>query len=78
MAADLFRRSGCEAGSCWSLGQTGWEGAFDRLDDLAFFSEDEEIQNTAELALEEWHLYGGQLEDFYDEDDGEEFDEDED
>ena len=62
----------------WSLGQTGWEGAFDRLDDLAFFSEDEEIQNTAELALEEWHLYGGQLEDFYDEDDGEEFDEDED
>ena len=62
----------------WSLGQTGWEGAFDRLDDLAFFSEDEEIQNTAELALEEWYLYGGQLEDFYDEDDGEEFDEDED
>jgi len=62
----------------WSLGQTGWEEAFDRLDDLAFFSEDEEIQNTAELALEDWYLYGGQLEDFYDEDDGEEFDEDED
>jgi len=62
----------------WSLGQTGWEGAYDRLDDLAFFSEDEEIQNTAELALEEWCLYGGQLEDFYDEDDGEECDGDED
>jgi len=62
----------------WSLGQTGWEGAFDRLDDLAFFSEDEETQNTAELALEEWRLFGGQLEDFYDEDDGEEFDENED
>jgi HEAT repeat protein len=62
----------------WSLGQTGWEGAFDRLDDLAFFSEDEETQNTAELALEEWRLYGRQLEDFYDEGDGEEFDEDED
>jgi HEAT repeat protein len=63
----------------WSLGQTGWEGAFERLDDLAFFSEDEEIRDTAQAALEEWYLYSGQLEDVYDEEeDWEEFDEDED
>jgi HEAT repeat protein len=63
----------------WALGQTGWEGAFERLDDLAFFSEDEEIRDTAEAALEEWYLYSGQLEDVYDdEEDWEEFDEDED
>jgi HEAT repeat protein len=63
----------------WSLGQTGWEGAFERLDDLAFLSEDEEIRDTAEAALEEWYLYSGQLEDVYDEEeDWEEFDEDED
>jgi HEAT repeat protein len=62
----------------WSLGQTGWEGAFERLDDLVFFGEDKEIRETAELALEEWYLYSGQLEDFYDEGDWEEFDEDED
>lgn len=61
----------------WALGQTGWEGAFERLDDLAFFSEDEEIRDTAELALEEWYLYSGSLEEFYEED-WEEFDEDED
>jgi len=60
----------------WSLGQTGWEGAFDRLDDLAAFGEDEEVQETAEAALEEWYVYSGQLEDFYEED-WEEFEEDE-
>jgi hypothetical protein len=62
----------------WALGQTGWEEAFERLDELTYFGEDGEIQETAELALEEWYLYSGQLEDFYDEDDWEEFDEDED
>jgi HEAT repeat protein len=62
----------------WALGKTGWEGAFDRLDDLSDFGEDEEIREMAELALEEWYLYSGQLEDFYDEEDWEEFDEDED
>ena len=61
----------------WALGQTGWEGAFERLDDLVFFSEDEEIRDTAELALEEWYLFSGSLEEFYEED-WEEFDEDED
>ena len=62
----------------WALGQTGWEGAFERLDDLTYFGEDEEIQETAELALEEWYLYSGQLADFYEDSDWEEFDEDED
>ena len=61
----------------WALGQTGWEGAFDRLDDLAFLSEDEEIRDTAELALEEWHIYRWSLDEYYEED-WEEFDEDED
>ena len=37
------------------------------------------IRETAEFALEEWHLYSGQLEDFYDDEgDWEELDEDED
>ena len=62
----------------WALGQTGWEGAFERLDDLAFFSEDEEIRDTAELALEEWYLYSGSLDEYDEGDDWEEFDEDED
>ena len=60
------------------LGQTGWEGAFERLDDLAYFGEDGEIQETAEAALEEWYLYSGQLADSYEDSDWEEFDEDED
>jgi len=62
----------------WAMGQTGWEGAFERLDDLAYFGKDDEIQETAEAALEEWYLYSGQLADLYEEDDWEEFDEDED
>jgi len=43
----------------WALGQTGWEGAFERLDELTYLGEDEEIRETAELALEEWYLYSG-------------------
>jgi len=62
----------------WALGQTGWEGAFERLDDLAYLSEDEEIRDTAELALEEWYLYSGALAEDYEEDDWEEFHEEED
>jgi HEAT repeat protein len=62
----------------WALGQTGWEGAFERLDDLAFFSEDEEIRDTAQAALEDWYLYSGQFEDFYDDGDLGGLDEDED
>ena len=62
----------------WALGQTGWEGAFERLDELTYLGEDEEIQETAELALEDWYLYSGALSEYYDEGDWEEFDEDED
>jgi HEAT repeat protein len=61
----------------WALGQTGWEGAFERLDELAYFSEDAEIRETAELALEEWYLYSGSLGEYYEEGDWEEFDENE-
>jgi len=43
----------------WALGQSGWEGAFDRLDELSLDSVDPEIQETAEAALEEWYIYSG-------------------
>jgi len=62
----------------WALGQTGWEGGFDRLDELTYFGEDEEIQETAELTLEDWYLYSGALDEYCDEGDWKEFDEDED
>jgi len=62
----------------WALGQTGWEGAFERLDELTYFGEDAEIQETAELTLEDWYLYSGSLDEYYEEGDWEEFDEDED
>jgi len=45
----------------WALGQGGWEGAFDRLDELSLDSIDAEIQETAEAALEEWYIYSGVL-----------------
>ncbi len=47
----------------WSLGQSGWEGAFQRLDALSLDSTDPEIQEAAEAALEEWHIYSGALAD---------------
>jgi HEAT repeat protein len=62
----------------WALGQTGWEGAFERLDELTYSGEDAEIRDTADLALEDWYLYSGALEEYYEEGDWEEFDEDED
>jgi HEAT repeat protein len=64
--------------SIWALGQTGWEEAFERLDELTYLGEDAEIREAAELALEDWLLYSGSLEDYYEEGDWEEFDEDED
>jgi hypothetical protein len=60
----------------WALGQTGWEEAFERLDELASFGEDREIRETAELALDDWYLYSGAW-DEYDEEEWEEFDEEE-
>ena len=62
----------------WALGQTGWEGAFDRLDDLISFGEDEEIQQLAEVALEEWNTITWALAEYYEEDDWEELDDEED
>lgn len=40
----------------WSLGQTGWEGAFDRLDELSLHP-DPEVRQAADEAMEEWLLY---------------------
>jgi hypothetical protein len=40
----------------WALGQSGWDGAFDRLEELALSSTDEEVRDTAEAAIEEWDL----------------------
>ena len=40
----------------WSLGQTGWEGAFDRLDELSLHP-DPEIRQAADEAMDEWLLY---------------------
>ena len=62
----------------WSLGQTGWEEAFDRLDDLVSFGEDEEIQHVAEVALDEWNTITWALAEYYEEDDWEELDDEED
>jgi len=63
--------------SIWALGQTGWEEAFERLDELTYLGEDAEIREAAELALEDWFLYSGSLDDYYEEGDWDEFDEDE-
>ena len=47
----------------WSLGQSGWEGAFERLEELSFMSTDLEIQEAAEVALEEWYIFSGAMTD---------------
>jgi hypothetical protein len=46
------------------------------LDELTYLGEDAEIREAAEVALEDWLLYSGSLEDYYEEGDWEEFDED--
>jgi HEAT repeat protein len=42
----------------WSLGQTGWDGAFERLDELTLHW-DPEIREAADAAMEEWLFYNG-------------------
>jgi HEAT repeat protein len=42
----------------WALGQTGWEGAFDRLDECTM-SLDPEIRQVADEAMDEWLFYNG-------------------
>lgn len=54
----------------WALGQSGWEGAFERLDELSLDSTSPEIQEIAEAALEEWHIYSGALSDEMFDDEG--------
>jgi HEAT repeat protein len=60
----------------WALGQSGWEGAFERLDELSLLSTDPEIQETAEAALEEWYIYSGALADEMFDENGLEWDDD--
>jgi HEAT repeat protein len=40
----------------WALGQTGWDGAFERLDELALH-DDPDISEAADEALDEWALF---------------------
>lgn len=42
----------------WALGQTGWEGAFDRLDEMSLHP-DVEIREVADEAMDEWLLFNG-------------------
>jgi HEAT repeat protein len=40
----------------WSLGQTGWKGAYDRLDECTMDT-DPEISQAADEAMDEWLFY---------------------
>ena len=42
----------------WSLGQTGWSGAFERLDELTL-DEDPDIADIADEAMDEWLFFNG-------------------
>jgi HEAT repeat protein len=42
----------------WSLGQTAWEGAFDRLDECTLHA-DPEVSEVADEALDEWLFFTG-------------------
>ena len=42
----------------WALGQTGWEGAFERLDELTLHT-DQRIRECADEAMDEWLFYNG-------------------
>ncbi len=55
----------------WALGQTGWEEAFDRLDELAL-DPDPEIRELADEALDEWLFFNGLMSE-YEEDEEDEF-----
>jgi hypothetical protein len=55
----------------WSLGQTGWEGAFDRLDEFSLHP-DPEVREIADEAMDEWLFFNGLMSD-YDEQEDEDF-----
>jgi HEAT repeat protein len=42
----------------WSLGQTGWDGAFERLDEMTLHS-DPQVRELADEAMDEWLFYNG-------------------
>ena len=45
-----------QVAAIWALGQSGWDGAFDRLDELALGNTDADIRDKADAAIEEWEL----------------------
>ena len=52
----------------WALGKTGWSDAFERLDELTM-SGDQELQELAEDALDEWYMASGSYDDELEDDD---------
>jgi hypothetical protein len=42
----------------WALGQTGWDGAFERLDELTL-DPDSQFRECADEAMEEWLFFNG-------------------
>ena len=42
----------------WALGQSGWSGAFDRLDEFSL-DPDPEIREIADDAMDEWLFFSG-------------------
>ena len=55
----------------WALGQTGWEGGFDRLDEFTLHP-DVEVREIADEAMDEWLFFNGLTSD-YDQDEEDEF-----
>ncbi|MBN1639828.1 MAG: HEAT repeat domain-containing protein [Anaerolineae bacterium] len=63
LAKDLWRLTYAEErevalAAIWALGQTGWDGAFERLDELTLHP-DAQIRECADEAMEEWLFYNG-------------------
>ncbi len=54
----------------WALGQSGWESAFDRLEELTLEGVDLEVQEAAEAAMEEWFIYSKVVAGEFPDDDG--------
>jgi HEAT repeat protein len=63
LGMDLWRLTYAEhkdvvLAAIWSLGQTGWDGAFERLDELTLH-QDARIREGADEAMDEWLFYNG-------------------
>jgi hypothetical protein len=56
----------------WSLGQTGWDGAFDRLDEMTLHPE-LKVREIADEAMDEWLFFNGLTSEYDEEEEEEEF-----